>query len=155
MLYLPLRGGIARASTLFASAGTSLLTLVLALIMISMPIMGWAQTPCFPTCSITGYKCILASSNYFSPTPIGNLIGSGVNQLTPMPNAGTTQQEVVVKGWIEVNASYTFATGSDIVFADSESGFIVSEGATLTFKASNPPFSLTTLRGCSLVMCWK
>lgn len=125
---------------------------IFAMILSAMPGKAWGQTPCNYACAVSGYKCIIASSIFSTPTSISNFIGSGANDLTPMPGAATTQQGVVIKGWVAVDENYTFATGSDIVFADSESGLIVNNGAVLTFKESpQSPLPPTTLRGCNVL----
>jgi len=85
---------------------------------------------------------------------IKDLIGTGTNDLLPMPQAATNAQKVIVSGWIKFDENYTFAQGSEIVFADGlpndvNSGFIVTNGATLMLDSDKGLGKETYLFGCA------
>ena len=98
------------------------------------------------------YKCIAMPPNV--TVSIKDLIGTGTNDLLPMPQAATNAQKVIVSGWIKFDENYTFAQGSEIVFADGlpndvNSGFIVTNGATLMLDSDKGLGKETYLFGCA------
>lgn len=80
------------------------------------------------------YQCV--DANYIA----SNLFG---NQLLAPNDALNIPQYIIVKGFITFTTDYTFTQGSEIVFVDNNSGFIIKNGKTLT------------LDGCALHGCDK
>ncbi|MCC7506501.1 MAG: right-handed parallel beta-helix repeat-containing protein, partial [Saprospiraceae bacterium] len=89
---------------------------------------------CLLTTPVSGdWRCVNGTFT------IQQLIINGT--LLPAAQAATTPQHVIVNGIIIFNLSYTFATGSELVFAPSKA-MSVESGKTLTIKGSH-------LHGCS------
>jgi hypothetical protein len=91
------------------------------------------------------YKCIQGPANFT------DLVNSGQQFLLPPAQAANTVQRIVVKGIIKDDYStavggYTFAPGSEIIFADEFSGIEVNTGCKLTLDN-------TVLKGCERM--WK
>ncbi len=91
------------------------------------------------------YKCIQGPANF------SDLASPGQSLLLPQSQAATTAQRIVVKGVIKDDIStasggYTFAPGSEIIFADELSGIEVNTGCKLTLDN-------TILKGCDRM--WK
>lgn len=91
------------------------------------------------------YKCIQGPANF------SDLASPGQSLLLPQSQAATTAQRIIVKGLIKDDIStatggYTFAAGSEIIFADESSGIEVNTGCKLTLDN-------TILKGCERM--WK
>lgn len=126
------------------------LIILILIINLLIPSQGATQLPCLGvTTSCSGstdpavwatYKCIQGPANF------SDLASPAQSLLLPQSQAATTAQRIIVKGIIKVNFStstggYTFAPGSELIFADEFSGIEVNEACKLTLDN-------TILKGC-------